>query len=489
MTGIDNLTGLSNHSAFQEMLDQQLKVYERMSRAFALALVDVDHFSQFNRHYGYPAGDRFLKDIAVLFQDTLRADDRVARYNGDQFALLMPGMERLGALKSAEGVRHAVEKSDPAELTVSIGLALCNRENLNRDGLLERVKNALGKAKARGRNNLVLYERTDACCEESQPRVLLVDDSRLNIKMLESVLQPLNYDIYRAENGFEALEIAGQIDLDLVLLDVMMPEMDGFEVCRRLKASDATRLLPVIFVTTLDDTDSRVQGIEAGGDDFITKPPNKMELIARTQSLIRFKRLNNSLTSIEDVLFSLARAVAAKDSYTQGHVERVAYYAEALGKKMKLGLKDMEALRFGGRLHDVGKIGIPNKVINKPGALNDDEWKMMQSHPEVGYNICLPLKKTLGAALHAIRHHHEKLDGSGYPDGLRSDQISAVARIMAVADIYDALTSDRPYRKGMSTEKAIQILREEGAEGKLDVEVVEELVDIIRAEGSDNIQK
>jgi len=488
-SNLDNLTGLCNHSTFQEMLDRHLKTHARLSQVFCLALIDIDHFDRFNRRYGYPAGDRVLQQIAGLIEAEKSFDDVVARYNGDQFALLMPGREKLSALRTAESVRDAVESIDPAELTVSIGLALCNQADLSRDSLLDRVKDALGQARARGRNNLVLFERRDICCDDSRPRVLLVDDSGLNLKMLAAILKPLNYELFLAGHGFEALDIAERVDLDLVLLDVMMPDMDGFEVCRRLKADDATRMVPVIFVTTLDDADSRVRGIEAGGDDFITKPPNSTELIARTQSLIRLKKLNNSLTSIENVLFSLAKAVEAKDSYTRGHVDRAAYFAVALGNKMKLGSKDIEALRFGGRLHDVGKIGIPNNVLNKDGPLDDEEWKMMRSHPEVGYNICLPLKETLGAALHVIRHHHEKLDGSGYPDGLKAEQISAVARIMAVADIYDALTSDRAYRKGLSSEKAITILREESAEGKLDAEVVENLVDIIQTETTGKLQK
>jgi len=205
-----------------------------------------------------------------------------------------------------------------------------------------------------------------------------------------------------------------------------------------------------------------------------------MELIARTKSLINLKRLNKNLTSIENVLFSLAKVVEAKDAYIQGHAERTANLAVAVGRLMELEIRDMEALRFGGILHDIGKIGMPNAIINKPGSLDEKEWKIMQSHPEIGYNICLPLENTLGPALNVIRHHHEKLDGSGYPDGLKDEGISTVARIMAVADIFDALTSDRSYRKAMSQKKAFKILRKEAMEGKLDRVIVEHLIEIIR---------
>jgi putative two-component system response regulator len=189
------------------------------------------------------------------------------------------------------------------------------------------------------------------------------------------------------------------------------------------------------------------------------------------------------------VLFSLANAVEAKDSYTQGHVERVANLAVELGRRLRLSKAQQQALRYGGILHDIGKIGMPNAVINKPGPLDDSEWRIMRSHPDVGYKICLPLKETLGAALDVIRHHHEKLDGSGYPDGIAGAEVSLVARIMAVADIYDALVTDRPYRKGMTREKALHILNDEVAQGKLDRSVVDALVVLLsgqRETGSDS---
>ena len=216
-----------------------------------------------------------------------------------------------------------------------------------------------------------------------------------------------------------------------------------------------------------------------GADDFITKPPNKMELLARTKSLINLKKLNDNLASIEYVLFSLAKTVEAKDEYTQGHVERVSKLAITLGKKMGLSEEEMEALRYGGILHDIGKIGIPGNILNKPGPLSPEEWEVMKNHPVAGYNICLPLKKNLGYALEVIRHHHEKLDGSGYPDGIKDEEISTAARIMAVVDIYDALVTDRPYRNGMPLEKAAEILKQDADNEKLDPLVVDYLLEVV----------
>jgi putative two-component system response regulator len=177
----------------------------------------------------------------------------------------------------------------------------------------------------------------------------------------------------------------------------------------------------------------------------------------------------------------MANAVEQKDHYTQGHVSRVSAMAMNIGRRMGLGETDMRALKIGGALHDIGKIGVPNAILNKPGPLTQEEMEIMKKHPEAGYQICLPLKKNLGPALDVIRRHHEKLDGSGYPDGLRDKDISTVARIMAVADIFDALVTDRPYRKAMPVEKAIRILKQEASEAKLDETAVHHLANIINA--------
>jgi len=269
-------------------------------------------------------------------------------------------------------------------------------------------------------------------------------------------------------------------DVDLILLDIIMPGMDGYEVCQNLKESEATRLIPIVMLTALDDTESRVKGIEAGADDFISKPPNRAELMARIRSLLRINTLNRDLTSFENVLISLAYAVEAKDVYTQGHIMRVSDFAVLIGKQTGVSESDLKALRLGGILHDIGKIGISEDILNKPGALTDDEWAIMKQHPAEGHRICTPLKKNLGSALPVIRHHHEKLDGSGYPDALKGEGISRMARIMAVADIYDALTSDRSYSKKMDNDSALGILKEEAAEGKLDEAIVNRVIDMVQ---------
>ena len=478
----DSLTGLYNNGFFQISLEIELKRFERYGNAFSIALIDVDSFSHFNMSHGPLKGDRLLKQVAGLIKKNSREVDLAARYSGNLFAVIVTKSNCQQALKLAERIRHDVEKKSNGASTVSIGLACCPDDATTGRMLISKANEALLKAKIQGKNSIHFFEQEINTGCDKPPTILIVDDDSRNLKLLEGILFSTDCELIKATNGIDTLNIVKKTNVDLVLLDVMMPEMDGYEVCRHLKGSEATRLIPVVLVTALDDREAKIKGIEAGADDFITKPPNKMELLARTKSLIKLKRLNDNLTSIEYVLFSLAKTVEAKDEYTQGHVERVSQLAIALGNKMGLSEREMESLRYGGILHDIGKIGIPKDILNKPGPLSDEEWKVMKNHPVAGYNICLPLKKNLGSALEIIRHHHEKRDGSGYPDGIKDEEISTAARIMAVVDIYDALVTDRPYRKGMPLEKAVGILKQDADNKKLDPAVVNYLIEFVEDE-------
>ena len=475
----DRLTGLYNNGFFQISLDYELKRFERYGNKFSIAFIDVDSFSYYNTLHGPLEGDLLLIKIAGLIKKNSREVDIAARYSGNLFAVIVTESDSQEALNVAERIRQDIENEYNGGVTVSIGLACCPDDATTSRLLISKANEALTKAKLHGKNNIHFFEKESNSGGDIPPTVLIVDDDVRNLKLLEGILIPTNFEIIKATNGIDTLSIVQKTNVDLILLDVMMPEMDGYEVCRQLKASEATRLIPVVLITALDDREARIKGIEVGADDFITKPPNKMELLARTKSLIKLKKLNDNLASIEYVLFSLAKTVEAKDKYTQGHVERVSKLAIALGRKMGISEREMEALRYGGILHDIGKIGIPGDILNKPGPLSNEEWEVMKNHPLAGYNICLPLKKNLGSALEVVRHHHEKLDGSGYPDGIKNDEISTAARIMAVVDIYDALVTDRPYRKGMPLEKAIEILRQEANNNKLDQAVVNYLIEVV----------
>jgi putative two-component system response regulator len=478
----DSLTELLTHGIFQIFLDREIHRSERHGTAFTLALIDIDWFSAFNRRHGSLEGDRMLKDIAGVIRTNIRESDLAARFLGDVYAVLFIMADAEAALTAAERIRNAVAQATEGKLSVSIGLASWYRK-ATAASLLRMARESLSQAKARGKNRVHSLEKDQPVADDASPTVLVVDDEELNLKLLEALLVGLNYKVVKAPNGEDALHAVDHGEIDLILLDVMMPGMNGFEVCRRLKSNDLTRMIPIIMLTALSGTDARVKGIEAGADDFLTKPPNRTELLARTKSLIRVKTLNDNLANIEAVLFSLANAIEARDPYTEGHVQRVAQRALALGARMKLSGREMRALKLGGVLHDIGKIQVRDAVLSKPGRLTPEEKELMERHAIAGHQICLPLGKTLGTALDAIRSHHEKLDGSGYPDGLKGEEIPMVARIMAVVDIYDALVTDRPYRKGMGTEEALEIIGTMASEGQLDGEVVRQLVEMLDHQG------
>jgi putative two-component system response regulator len=311
---------------------------------------------------------------------------------------------------------------------------------------------------------------------DASPLVLVVDDNPHNIDLLSAQLRQEGYRVALAVSGAEALELVAGEPPDLILLDVMMPEMDGFEVCERLKGKPETRLIPVVMLTALSAMSDRLRGIEAGADDFLSKPVNRLELLTRARSLVRVKRYVDDLENAEHVILALTRAIEARDGYTEEHTERVTTRAVALGEHLGLSEATLRVLYQGGLLHDVGKIGIPEAILGKPGRLTKEEFAFMKRHPQLGVDICRPLRSALVAqALPIIRSHHERIDGHGYPDGLAGEEIPLLARILAISDAYDAMTSDRPYRLGMAPNSAIEILRD-GAGTQWDRELVAEFL-------------
>jgi putative two-component system response regulator len=303
--------------------------------------------------------------------------------------------------------------------------------------------------------------------------VLIADDEEVNRELLSEILTEEGYNIICAEDGERALRAFHDGSVDLALLDVMMPGKTGLAVCLEIKSKPETRLIPIVLVTGLTNTDDRIQGIMCGADDFLSKPVNKQELLARVHSLLRLKEFTDELERAETVLFSLALSIEAKDPYTEGHCDRLSKYSVAMAER--LGLRDelRVALHRAGIVHDIGKIAVPEPVLAKPGPLTDQEWVIMKQHPVVGERICSPLK-SFRHVLPVIRHHHEKLDGSGYPDGLKGEQIPLTARILQTVDIYDALITERPYRKALSSEEAFAIMYEEAKRGWWDRSLIEE---------------
>jgi putative two-component system response regulator len=314
----------------------------------------------------------------------------------------------------------------------------------------------------------------------SQAVILVADDEPANREILSELLLREGYRTVEAENGTRALEMLRGHQVDLALLDVMMPGLTGFSVCHEAKSDPNTRLIPVVLVTGLNRSEDRLKGIESGADDFLGKPVDRAELLARVRSLLRLKQFTDELESAETVLCTLAISIEAKDPYTVGHCDRLSVYAEAMGKRIGLTQDFQIALRRGGIVHDLGKVAVPEHILLKPGKLTPEERKIMEEHPVVGERICAPLK-SFRNVLPIIRHHHEKLDGSGYPDGLKGKAIPLTARILSTVDIYDALTTDRPYRKAFSREQAVATLYEEVKRGWWDPDLIQEFQAVLDA--------
>ncbi len=298
-------------------------------------------------------------------------------------------------------------------------------------------------------------------------KILIVDDDESIRDVLRELLAREGYQLAIAQDGEEALRLFESFQPDLVLLDVVMPRKNGFEVCRLLKSTPESRLIPVVLVTGLSQVEDRVRGLECGADDLLIKPFDRTELLVRVRSLLNMKAYTDELEQAADALFMLARVVEGKDPFTEGHCDRVANYAVRLGQRIGCNEEELSALRIGGVLHDIGKIVVPEAVLLKHGQLSDDEWQLIRQHPAAGEKLCAPLA-SLRPVLPIIRHHHERFDGSGYPDGLKGNRIPLIARVFQIADIYDALTTERPYKPAFNRSQAMEIMQEHVNQGWLD---------------------
>lgn len=310
-------------------------------------------------------------------------------------------------------------------------------------------------------------------------KVLAVDDMATNRKLLGYVLRPPEYQIVEASDGMQALEMLRHEAFDLVLLDVMMPGIDGFETCRCIRQELGLKLLPVIMVTSMGTPDDVVRGMDVGADDYVTKPFNSIELLARVRSAIERKHLTDRLDDAETVLLSLGRMVEARDNDTGDHCDRLAHTGVVFGKELGLGPEYLDALRRGGVLHDIGKLGIPDSILLKKAALDDDEWQIMKQHTVIGAALCSPLR-TMQRTAEIARCHHEKYNGMGYPAGLKGDEIPLIARVFQIVDIFDALSSERPYKPAFPREKVIQIMEQETAAGFWDPHLMSVFLKIVR---------
>jgi putative two-component system response regulator len=315
------------------------------------------------------------------------------------------------------------------------------------------------------------------------PRILVVDDHPTIAGLMGQLLTQRGYDVVTAADAEQAQAEVRRQAPDLILSDVRMPGKSGYELCRELKADPATRLIPFVLITGLSDSSDKVEGIEAGADDFLNKPVLAEELTARVKSLLRVKEFTDELETADSVLCTLGLIVEGRDPYTEGHCERLALYGEDLGRHLGLDEDSIVALRRGGYLHDLGKIAVPDAILKKGSDLTLPEWEIMKRHPVTGENICKPLK-SLRLVLPIIRHHHEHADGSGYPDGLRAGEIALLPRVLQVVDVYDALRAARPYKPALGHDEAAQTMREEARQGLWDAELVQEFFSMLQEKRS-----
>ena len=305
------------------------------------------------------------------------------------------------------------------------------------------------------------------------PKILVVDDHADNAKLMAHLLRSRGYEVEVANSAEQAQPLIDAGPPDLILLDVIMPGRSGYDLCLDLKSNPHTRLIPIVLITGLSDREDKIRGIEAGADDFLNKPLFPEELFARVKSLLKLKEFTDELENAEDVLCTLGLSVEARDPYTEGHCERLARFARELGEHLGLEEESLVALRRGGFLHDLGKITVPDEILKKGSDLTASEWEVMKQHPITGEMICLPLK-SLRAVLPIIRNHHEHWNGTGYPDGLRGEDIPLLARILQVVDVYDALTTERPYKKALTYDEAARVMHREAEAGMWDPNLVYE---------------
>ena len=506
----DTITGLYNRRHLEEVLERTWQLSSRYDHPMAVVMIDLDHFKTLNDTFGHLIGDQALSELSELLRKVVRSSDIVARYGGDEMVVVLPQADRAEARAFCERLIHAVRQklfcsnTQPLHLTVSIGVTDSQNSGRPRSAsdILDQADQALYAAKKAGRDTYRLWSdvvRKDAtpelqnhfketlpalassCSSGQKGKIMIVDDEPSVCLILKQILVKENYKITTASSVDKAVQtlMKHQGEFDLVITDLNMPEKGGIELLGEFE--DADQSIIKLVMTGDVTTDNAIASLRHGAYDFIAKPFSHDRLLAVVERAFEYRRLiienkryqlyledmvseksaalSDALEQVKDSFnFTLEAFVAlldVRERATGQHSLRVRDLALVLGRNMGLTGQELEEIGHGALLHDIGKIGIPDDVLLKPDKLTDKEWHIMKQHPEIGYNI-LQSSPVLSKAAEIVLSHQEKFDGTGYPRGLRGKEICLGARIFCLADAYDAMRSDRVYRKALSCEIALE---------------------------------
>ncbi len=485
--GKDKLTGIDNRETYEFVIERYIDRSKINNEPFVLIFFDIDHFKSINDHYGHDVGDQVLITLTKTITKNIRRRDFFARWGGEEFIILLRGSTLKDGIKTAECLRQSISEltfEQVKHITCSFSVVKYTTVD-TADSLLKRADIVLYRAKASGRNCVRIYEIEQSLNKNngienvlwdkrsginSNPLILIADDDYMQRVPMRSALELFKFQVEEAENGKQTVEMFKQFHPDLIILDVLMPEMDGFEACRQIRQTEYGRYLPILMLTGLDDVDSINQAYNDGATDFITKPVNWTLLSHKIRYLLRTAEIAKNLLEREielletqhDIIDRLAKAAEYRDSDTGYHIARMSQYSYELAKAIGLNEDVCEILLKASPLHDVGKLGISDHILLKKGKLEANEFEIIKTHASIGAELLSKSRSPLMEAAHIIAlTHHEKWDGSGYPNQLKGENIHIFGRICAITDVFDALTSERPYKKAWTIQTALERIKED----------------------------
>ena len=507
---IDTVTDVANRRAFESHLQNSLLDWGQLGSPFSVLLCDIDHFKRVNDVYGHPAGDALLRNIASRILGCVRKNDVVARFGGEEFAVILRKARAAEAARVAESIREAIGspafrfEANETNVTISIG-ASESMEADTAETIVQRADAALYESKAAGRNCCHVHDggrsalvvganrsprkgnesprtrSSDRQYDIKNSKIMIIDDEEVNVLVVKKHLKAAGYhDFVVTTDSTAAFQLIRSSQPDVVLLDIRMPHIDGLEILRQIRSDLAMKAIPVLILTSSTDHNTKLSALNGGANDFLTKPLDVNELVVRVQNSLTMKSQHDQLAlyskhlerevqaqtseiaaSRMEAIHCLARAAECRDDNTGAHIMRVGKYAAIVADELGMDAEFVKLIECAAQLHDVGKIGIPDSILRKPGPLTDTEFDVMRGHASLGLQILAECRSPVMRLAASVAHaHHEKWDGSGYPRGLANKEIPMEARITALADVFDALSTARPYKDAIQLEDCISIIQQ-----------------------------